>query len=291
MGEPVIEVENVSKSYEKLTAVDNLSFTVPESVCFGFLGPNGAGKTTMMKMLYGKARRDNPRTSRISVFGYDPHENELEVKFVTGIVPQDDNLDPELTVVQNLLVYAKFYAIPKKTALERIDKWLDFLDLSEKRDAHNFELSGGMKRRLVIARALINNPQLLILDEPTTGLDPQVRHAIWDRLRSLKREGVTILLTTHYMEEAFQICDNIIIMHGGKRLLEGRPSELIRDNMEPYVLEIHNRDAAAGLKTADSIRREDTPNRLLLYCRNLGELETVSAGLTPGDFYLRRMCF
>lgn len=185
----IITVEHISKHYDKTAAVDDLSFEVPAGTCFGFLGPNGAGKTTLMKMLYGRCCPDNHGTGAIEVFGYDPQINELAIKNVSGVVPQDDNLDEELNVTQNLLVYARFYGMPLKTARARIKELLDFMELSEKSKGKIKQLSGGMKRRLVIARALLNRPQLLILDEPTTGLDPQVRHLIWDCLRQLKSQG------------------------------------------------------------------------------------------------------
>ena len=210
-----ISVKNISKYFSKVCAVRDLSFEVQANTCFGFLGPNGAGKTTMMKMLYGKCTLDNSNGASVDVFGYSPAKDELAIKYLSGVVPQDNNLDDELNVISNLMVYSRFYALPRKTAKSRIDYLLDFMELSDRRTAKIKELSGGMQRRLVIARALMNNPRLLILDEPTTGLDPQVRHLIWDKLRQLKRHGTTILLTTHYMEEAFALCDTILIMDKG----------------------------------------------------------------------------
>ena len=181
MDEPVIKVRRVHKTYGSLRAVRDLSFDVWPGTCFGFLGPNGAGKTTMMKMIYARAMRDDGQGG-IDVFGYDPAVDELSLKYLTGVVPQDDNLDEELDVIQNLLIFSRFYDIPPKESLERIEELLEFLELTEKRKSKIRELSGGMKRRLVIARSLLNRPRLLILDEPTTGLDPQVRHLIWDKL-------------------------------------------------------------------------------------------------------------
>jgi lipooligosaccharide transport system ATP-binding protein len=285
MDDAAIIVKNVYKNYGSLAAVKNLSFSVSKSHCFGILGPNGAGKTTMMKMLYGKARRDK---GEVSVLGYDPKHCELEIKYISGIVPQEDNLDDELTVIQNLLVYSKFYGLKKNLAMERIKYLLDFMELSEKINSPIRALSGGMKRRLTIARALLNNPQILILDEPTTGLDPQVRHLIWDKIRMLQKEGVTVLITTHYMEEAFQLCDSLILMDKGIKILEGNPSQLILDNIEKYVLEIWNDPDIEKKISVVSIRIEKANNLNYCYSNNLNDLEKLSKDLKTGDFYLRQ---
>ncbi len=197
MSSTVVNVKNISKSFCKIRAVQNLSFSVESGLCFGFLGPNGAGKTTVMKMLYAKCIRDNNNSSEVNIFGYDPVKNELEIKYLSGVVQQENNLDEELNVIQNLMIYSHFYNTPAKAAKERIEYLLDFLELSEKSKSKIKDLSGGMKRRLVIARALLNSPRLLILDEPTTGLDPQVRHLIWDKIRQLQKKRTTVLLTTH----------------------------------------------------------------------------------------------
>ncbi|MBF0564586.1 MAG: ABC transporter ATP-binding protein [Nitrospirae bacterium] len=234
----VIAVKNVRKSYGGFLAVNGLSFDVDKTECFGLLGPNGAGKTTMMKMIYGMAIRDPHSDGSISVFGYDPLYDELKIKNLCGVVPQEDNLDIELNVVENLDVFCRFYGMSKSATRDRIDYLLDLMELTDKRDSKIKALSGGMKRRLIIARALVNQPKLLILDEPTTGLDPQVRHVIWNKLRAMKKLDMTILLTTHYMEEAFQLCDRLIIMDGGKKMMEGNPQRLLKDNMEHYVLEL-----------------------------------------------------
>lgn len=282
-----IKVDGVSKTYNGLRAVNDLSFEVALGKCFGLLGPNGAGKTTMMHMIYGRCRRDAPKPGQINVFGYDPVENELEIKFLSGIVPQDNNLDIELTVFQNLLLYSRFYGLRKKEAVPRIDSLLDFMELGEKKDAKIRELSGGMQRRLIIARALINSPKLLILDEPTTGLDPQVRHLIWDKLRMLKNKGTTILLTTHYMEEAFQLCDDLMIMHTGKQVLMGEPGHLIRENIEPFVLEILEPDTFSPKFDTLPVRMEKTYSRLLLYSEELKILNRMTNGLQAGEYLLR----
>ncbi|MBN2545370.1 MAG: ABC transporter ATP-binding protein [Spirochaetes bacterium] len=286
-SETVITAENIIKTYKNLKAVDDLSFFVNKSECFGILGPNGAGKTTMMKMLYGKALRDKD-SGRINVFGYDPKNNELEIKYLSGIVPQDNNLDDELSVIQNLLIYAKFYGLDCKKSLDRIYELLEFMELSGKKNAKIMHLSGGMKRRLTFVRSLLNNPKLLILDEPTTGLDPQVRHNIWDKIRLLKKDGVTIIITTHYMEEAYQLCDRLILMHKGKKILEGNPVELVNQNIEKYVLEILNHTLFDKIKISKNINIDRTPNRMYLYSQDLKSLEQLSKGLKPGDYYLRQ---
>jgi lipooligosaccharide transport system ATP-binding protein len=291
MDKIAITVKNVSKYYGDLLAVNNLSFDVPETSCFGLLGPNGAGKTTMMKMIYGKAMRTKVRESSIQVFNMDPVKHELAIKTFSGVVPQEDNLDEELNVIQNLIVYSKFYAIPKKTAFTRIEELLKFMELSDKSKSRVSELSGGMKRRLIIARALINNPKLLILDEPTTGLDPQVRQLIWDKLRKLKKEGVTILITTHYMEEAFELCDRIIIMNKGAKIVEGNPRELVEKNIEKYALQVHNRDQIECLdryRDDTLIRKEDTGEMAVIYSNDIHYLEKMTECLRKGDFYIRQ---
>lgn len=286
----VIEARQVVKRYDTLTAVKGLSFEVPEAVCFGLLGPNGAGKTTMMKMIYGKALRSNPGESELSVFGFDPQHEALHVKSIAGVVPQEDNLDEELSVEQNLYVYSRFYGLKRSVARQRINELLDFMELTEKRKDNIRELSGGMKRRLTIARALLNQPKLLILDEPTTGLDPQVRQMIWDKLRKLKKEGVTILLTTHYMEEAYSICDNILIMHRGEKVMEGNPHRLILEHMEPYILQVHSREALACLegKIAPDVRAEHTEEAAMFFSNQLSSLESLTRCLKPGEFFIRQ---
>lgn len=290
MSKPVIVTKNVNKCYGTVHAVIDLSFTVPESVCFGLLGPNGAGKSTMMKMIYGVNRRDCLPQSKLNVFGFDPDKDSLAIKFISGVVPQDDNLDEELNVEQNLQVFAKFYNIPNKQATKRINELLEFMELTEKNKAKIKELSGGMKRRLIIARALLNNPRLLILDEPTTGLDPQVRLLIWEKLRNLKKNGMTILLTTHYMDEAFQICDQIIIMNKGEKVIEGNPHELVHKNIEPYVLEVHSRDTFNLIKNdlPDNSRVDESTEVVRIYSRDQEQLRILSGNLLPGNYYLRQ---
>jgi lipooligosaccharide transport system ATP-binding protein len=287
MRDLALKAENVVKTYGKLIAVNNLSFQVKKSSCFGILGPNGAGKTTMMKMLYGMNRRDKADGGNINVFGLDPDVDELKIKYLTGIVPQEDNLDAELNVVQNLKIYANFYGLSKKETKPRIEELIDFMELSEKKKEKIRHLSGGMKRRLVIARALLNKPRLLILDEPTTGLDPQVRHLIWDKMRLLKSQGVTIILTTHYMDEAYQLCDELILMDKGSKVLEGKPGELLDCHIEKFVLEIIDASASTSFDNTEGIRSEGTLNRTLLFSNSIANLEKITEKLKRGTFYLR----
>jgi lipooligosaccharide transport system ATP-binding protein len=295
----VIRVEHAYKSFGAVRAVKDLSFEVEEATCFSLLGPNGAGKTTMMKMLYGKAMPDDNPETVIDVYGYDPRDAELQIKYFSGMVQQEDSLDENLDVLQNLKIFAKYYAIPRKIANPRIEELLEFMELTEKKKAKIKQLSGGMKRRLVIARSLLNNPELLILDEPTTGLDPQVRQLIWDRLRRLKRQGVTILLTTHYMEEAFQLADRVIIMDKGERIIEGNPKKLIEEHIEPYVLELLDKSAAAAIDQAilaqsavpgdGNVRREESDERVIYYGWDYKILHDMTHGLDPRNYHLREI--
>lgn len=234
---PVILAEGLTKRFDEFVAVDGIDFKVDKGELFGFLGPNGAGKTTTMKMIQCVI----PKTSgRIEIAGMKVEGHEREIKGLLGVAPQEINLDPDFTTIKNLLVYSRYFDIPKEEAKARAKNLLEFMQLWDKRDVSIDKLSGGMKRRLLIARALVNNPQILILDEPTVGLDPQARHLIWDKLKSLKLEGVTIVLTTHYMEEAAQLCDRIVIMNYGKIIARGVPSELVRRYAGSTVVEAVN---------------------------------------------------
>jgi lipooligosaccharide transport system ATP-binding protein len=226
----------LEKSYGGLEAVKGVDFEVFGGECFGFLGPNGAGKTTTMKMIYGAVI---PTGGGLAVAGLDVYRHEREIKRRIGVVPQENNLDDELEVRENLLIYGRYYDLPKKTVLRRTDELLDFVQLSDKVHARVEQLSGGMKRRLLIARALINDPEIVVLDEPTTGLDPQARHLVWDRLRALTAEGKTLVLTTHYMEEAARLCDRLVIMEGGRIIAGGTPKALVEEHVSPQVLEFH----------------------------------------------------
>jgi lipooligosaccharide transport system ATP-binding protein len=292
MATSVITVRNISKSFGKVQAVDDLSFSVESGSCFGFLGPNGAGKTTAMKIVYGKCTRDNNDAGRMDIFGYDPAKNELAIKYLSGVVQQENNLDDELNVIQNLMIYSRFYNIPVETARERIEYLLDFLELSEKADSKIKELSGGMKRRLVIARALLNFPRLLILDEPTTGLDPQVRHLIWDKIRQLQKQQTTVLLTTHYMEEAYQLCDRLLIMHKGRKVMEGRPEDLLKENIEKYVLEVFEAESAGRIhedKLLSRVRVDHAPDVMRYYSDDIDVLKNLAAScLESGNYLIRQ---
>ncbi len=289
MPNPVIQAHHINKRFGSLQAVDDLSFEVSPNTCFGFLGPNGAGKTSTMKMIYARSKRDDGGT--IDIFGHDPNTEELAIKYFCGVVPQEDNLDEELNVIQNLRLFARFYDMDAKKADSRIDELLGFLELGEKRTALIRELSGGMKRRLVIARALLNEPKLLILDEPTTGLDPQVRHLIWDKLRQLKRAGTTMLLTTHYMEEAFQLCDTILIMHKGRNIMQGTPKELLAEHIEDYVLELTDPgkiDEVVQSALLADVRVDESGQIVRFYADDIDSLKAVADAIQDSQYYLRQ---
>ena len=231
----VISAENLTKRYGSLLAVDNISFSVNRGEVFGFLGPNGAGKTTTMRMI----QCISPKTSGLlTVFDMDVDTHPREIKRILGVLPQETNLDPDFTCYENLTNYARYFEIPKKRAGDRADELLSFLQLEEKRDVRIEKLSGGMKRRLLLARALINDPQLIILDEPTIGLDPQGRHLIWEKLKALQAAGNTIVLTTHYLEEAERLCNRLVIMDEGKILVEGSPGDLVSNYVGSDILEV-----------------------------------------------------
>jgi len=235
---PVIVAEDLRKQFDEFVAVDNVSFTVEEGEVFGFLGPNGAGKTTTMKMI----QCVSPKTSgKLTVFGMDVTTQPREIKQLLGVVPQENNLDPDFTVFENLLVYSRYFDRPRAQVENMIAELLDFVQLREKQDKPIEQLSGGMKRRLILARALINTPRLLILDEPTIGLDPQARHLIWDKIKSLKAQGITVVLTTHYMDEAARLCDRLVIMDFGRILVDGKPDALVSEYIGTDIVDAeHN---------------------------------------------------
>lgn len=233
----IIEASDLTKTYNGMVAVSHIRFSVNKGEIFGFLGPNGAGKTTTMRMI----ECVSPRTSgTLQVFGMDPDRNPAQIKQRIGVVPQETNLDPDFTCAGNLLTYARYFDIPPNEAKKRVEELLAFVALTEKRDVAIDKLSGGMKRRLILARALINNPDLLILDEPTIGLDPQARHLIWERLRLLQAKGRTIVLTTHYLDEAARLCDRLVIMDNGTILVEGNPANLVQDHVGNEIIEVDN---------------------------------------------------
>ena len=234
IGETTLVARGLKKSYADFEAVKGVDFEVYRGECFGFLGPNGAGKTTTMKMIYAAAV---PTGGDLEVAGLDVRSAEREVKRRIGVVPQENNLDEDLKVKENLLVFGRYFDLPRKLVRRRAEELLEFVQLSDKAGAKVEQLSGGMKRRLLIARALINDPELVVLDEPTTGLDPQARHLVWDKLRQLASEGKTLVLTTHYMDEAAQLCDRLCIMEGGRIIAEGAPRALISEHISPAVLE------------------------------------------------------
>jgi lipooligosaccharide transport system ATP-binding protein len=235
----VISAQNLTKSYGTFTAVDGVSFSVRKGEIFGFLGPNGAGKTTTMKMIQCVSPRSG---GTLSVFDLDPDEHPAEIKRRIGVVPQETNLDPDFTCEGNLLTYARYFDIPAPVARRRTEELLAFVQLLEKRNVAIEKLSGGMKRRLILARALVNSPELLILDEPTIGLDPQARHLVWERLKTLQTQGSTIVLTTHYLDEAARLCDRLVIMDNGRILEEGAPPDLVRRHAGEEIVEVEKTD-------------------------------------------------
>lgn len=270
MDPTVISATAIRKTYGTFTAVDGITFSVPRGELFGILGPNGAGKTSTIRMIYGFSPLSG---GSLQVFGRDIVIDWRDIRARLGVCHQEDNLDTEITVRQNLEVFAGFFGIPRAEAAERATRLLTFFGLNHKENAQVNELSGGMMRRLVIARALINNPELLILDEPTTGLDPQTRHQLWDKLAELKQNGVTILLTTHYMEEASRLCDRLIIIDHGRILVEGRPRDLIDQFVGSRVIE--GSPVCDGLRDfvrARKLDHEDLGHRIIIYCKNDDEI-------------------
>jgi len=235
----VIEATGLIKRYRELTAVNGITFSVRKGELFGFLGPNGAGKTTTMKMVQCVSPRSG---GELKIFGEDPEFSGRNIRKRIGVVPQETNLDPDLSVFDNLVMYARFFDIPKSDAEKRALSLLEFFELEAKMDTIIEKLSGGMKRRLLLARSLMNNPDLLILDEPTIGLDPQARHHIWEKLLKLRAEGHTIVLTTHYLDEAARLCDRLVIMDHGNILVEGSPDELVRTYIGMDIVETDNTD-------------------------------------------------
>jgi lipooligosaccharide transport system ATP-binding protein len=248
-GKPVISARNLSKQFGGQQAVNGIAFDIYPGRCFGFVGPNAAGKTTTLRMTMGLTP---PSSGTLSVFGLPVTGNAPAIRARVGIVPQADNLDPDFTVEENLYVYASYFGLVRGQVKSRIEDLLAFVSLTDRRAVKTDTLSGGMQRRLTIARALINDPELVVLDEPTTGLDPQARHVIWGRLSELKARGKTLLLTTHYMEEAERLCDELVIMDQGRILAQGSPRELIEQHVEREVIEVRGREGDAFLQLAEA---------------------------------------
>jgi len=288
---PVITADRLVKKYGDHVAVDGLSFEVAPGESFGLLGPNGAGKSTTMRMIGAVSSRTG---GSLDILGLDPDTHGPEIRSQLGVVPQADNLDLELKARDNLIVYGRYFGLPRKQVAARADELLEFAQLSDRAGAKVDDLSGGMKRRLTIARALISDPRILLLDEPTTGLDPQARHILWDRLFRLKEQGTTLVLTTHYMDEAEQLCDRIVVVDEGRIMAEGSPASLIRDHSSREVLEVRfgsDRNESASREIAGfGDRVEVLPDRVLVYASD-GEAvlsRILEQGLKPITTLVRR---
>ncbi len=291
MPAPVVAASYLTKRYGDFAAVDGLSFEVAPGESFGLLGPNGAGKSTTMRMVGAVSTRTS---GTLSILGLDPDDHGPEVRSQLGVVPQADNLDQELRVRENLIVYGRYFGIPRRDCARRADELLEFAQLSDRAKAKVDDLSGGMKRRLTIARSLMNDPRILLLDEPTTGLDPQARHILWDRLFRLKEQGTTLVLTTHYMDEAEQLCDRIVVVDKGTIMAEGSPAGLIREYSTREVLEVRfgsGRNAAVAEQLVGIGERvEVLPDRILVYSEDGEEAmaEITRRGLEPITSLVRR---
>jgi lipooligosaccharide transport system ATP-binding protein len=290
-GEPLIHARGLVKQFGELRAVDGIDFDLQRGEAFGFLGPNGAGKTSTMRMI-GCVSPVTDGTLR--VFGLDPARDGVKIRGRLGVVPQLDTLDMELTVRENIVIYGRYFGLPRRALGERADELLEFVQLTERANDKVEPLSGGMKRRLTIARSLVNDPEVMLLDEPTTGLDPQARHVVWDRLYRLKQSGVTLVLTTHYMDEAEQLCDRLVVMDKGKIVADGSPPELIRRYSTREVVELrfsNGRPDDFGYWTDGLVSRvEPLPDRVLLYTDD-GDAAAHGIherGLVPESVLVRR---
>ncbi|WCN80276.1 ABC transporter ATP-binding protein [Micromonospora sp. LH3U1] len=290
-GRPLIQARGLVKRFGDFTAVDGIDVEVHSGEAFGFLGPNGAGKSSTMRMV---GCISPPSGGELRILDMDPVADGPAIRARLGVCPQLDNLDPELTVRENLVVYARYFGISRRAARERADELLDFVQLTERADSKVDPLSGGMKRRLTIARALVNEPEIVLLDEPTTGLDPQARHLVWERLFRLKQQGVTLVLTTHYMDEAEQLCDRLVVMDGGRIVAEGSPRALIEQHSTREVVELRfaaeSQEPFAGKLDGLGERVEVLPDRVLLYVPDGDEavVEVSALGLTPANVLVRR---
>jgi len=287
----MIVAQNLTKVYGDFTAVAGIDFTVARGESFGLLGPNGAGKSTTMRMITATLQRSG---GDLTILGKDPDKFGPQIRAHLGVVPQADNLDTELKVHENLYIYGRYFGLSRKYLAKKIDELLAFAQLEDKRNAKVEQLSGGMKRRLTIARALVNEPEVLLLDEPTTGLDPQARHVLWDRLFRLKEQGVTLVITTHYMDEAEQLCDRLIVMDQGKIMAQGSPASLIAEHSSPEVVEVRfgsDRNAEVAQHIAHVGERMDVlPDRILIYAQD-GEAvlaEIIALGYHPVTSLVRR---
>lgn len=287
----MISARGLTKHYKDFIAVDGIDFDVKRGESFGLLGPNGAGKSTTMKMIASVSQRTG---GELTILGKDPNRQGPEIRAHLGVVPQKDMLDRELKVWENLMTYGRYFGLSRAWLKNKIDEMLDFAQLEEKRNVKVDDLSGGMQRRLAIARGLINEPEILLLDEPTTGLDPQARHVLWDRLFRLKEQGVTLVITTHYMDEAEQLCDRLVVMDRGKIMAEGAPAALIKKYSTREVLEVRfgtdrNESTAGKLKDLGE-RIEVLPDRILIYTDD-GEqalAKILERGLHPVTSLVRR---
>jgi lipooligosaccharide transport system ATP-binding protein len=291
MTEPLVTATSLTKRFGDFIAVDSVDFTVTHGEAFGFLGPNGAGKTSTMKMIGAVSPISE---GSLTVLGMNPMTDGPDLRARLGVVPQEDNLDTELTVAENLTMYGRYFDLPRPIIRSRIEELLDFAQLTDRRDDIVDNLSGGMKRRLTIARALINEPDVLLLDEPTTGLDPQARHVLWDRLYRLKQRGVTLIITTHYMDEAEQLCDRLVVMDKAKIVAEGTPLDLIQAHSTREVVELRFAidDDNDTEHEFDGVAKnvEVLPDRVLLYTDDAdGTVAEIHArGLTPETLLVRR---
>lgn len=289
--EVVITASDLRKQYKDFVAVDGINFVVYRGEAFGLLGPNGAGKSTTMKMIASVSQRT---AGELQILSKEPNTQGPEIRAHLGVVPQKDMLDRELTVWENLYTYGRYFGLSRAWLKTKIEELLDFAQLQDKRNEKTEGLSGGMQRRLAIARGLVNNPEIVLLDEPTTGLDPQARHILWDRLFRLKEEGVTLVITTHYMDEAEQLCDRLVVMDKGKIMAEGSPAELIKKYSSKEVLELRfgtdkNEQAARDLKKFGD-RIEVLPDRILIYTKDGEHLlsQVLEKGQHPITSLVRR---
>lgn len=289
--EVVIRAKDLRKTYKDFVAVDGINFDVYRGESFGLLGPNGAGKSTTMKMISSVSQRTS---GELEILGKEPNTQGPEIRAHLGVVPQKDLLDRELKVWENLMVYGRYFGLSRKWLKLKIEELLDFAQLQDKRNAKADDLSGGMQRRLAIARGLVNEPEILLLDEPTTGLDPQARHILWDRLFRLKEQGVTLVITTHYMDEAEQLCDRLIVMDKGQIMAEGSPAELIKKYSSKEVVELRfgtdkNEQVAKDLEGMGE-RMEILPDRILIYAEKGEELlqKIIESGKHPVTSLVRR---